>query len=76
MELLYSRPDIMPDDIATRAKVHMSKSGGGQSQALQELVLDIMNGSAGQVVEMMFSLCGGSSGAALLATMVSELPFL
>jgi len=76
VELLYSRPDIMPDDIATRAKVHMSKSGGGQSQALQELVLDIMNGSAGQVVEMMFSLCGGSSGAALLATMVSELPFL
>jgi hypothetical protein len=35
--------------------------------------LSIMNGSAGQVVETMFSLCGGSSGAALPATMTSLL---
>ena len=72
MELLYSRPDVRPDEIATRAKYAMTKRGNGQqSHALQDIVLSIMNGSAGQVVETMFSLCGGSSGAALPATLVS-----
>ncbi|KAL7541333.1 hypothetical protein ACHAXR_010822 [Thalassiosira sp. AJA248-18] len=75
MELLYARPNIMPDDIAVRANVAMSKvgDGGGKKHALQEIILSIMNGSAGQVVETMFSLCGGSSGAALPATMTSLL---
>lgn len=50
----------------------MSKGGAGNQQ-LQEIVLGIMNGSAGQVVETMFSLCGGSSGAALPGTMTSLL---
>jgi hypothetical protein len=68
MELLYSRPEIMPDDIATRANVAMAKAG--EKNALQETVLNIMNRNAGQVVDTMFSLCGGSSGAALPATMV------
>ena len=72
MDLLYSRPDISPDDIATRAKVFMSK-GGGQKLALDNIILSIMNGSAGQLVETMFSLCGGASGAALPATMTSLL---
>jgi len=76
MELLYARPEVMPEDIAVRAKVAMSKVGGGDGNGkhpLQEIILSIMNGSAGQVVETMFSLCGGSSGAALPATMTSLL---
>jgi len=73
MELLYARPDIMPEDIATRAQVAMSKEGGGGGGSLQDIILSIMNGSAGQVVQTMFSLCGGSSGAALPATMTSLL---
>ena len=74
VELLYSRPDIAPDDVAVRANAAMSAVGGGNgSSTLQGIVLSIMNGSAGQVVETMFSLCGGSSGAALPATMTSLL---
>ena len=76
IELLYSRPDIMPDDIAARARVAMSKRGagvGGRNDTLEEIVVAIMSGNAGQVVETMFTMCGGSSGAALPATMVSKL---
>ncbi|KAL3823897.1 hypothetical protein ACHAXA_005479 [Cyclostephanos tholiformis] len=75
MELLYSRPNIMPEDIATRARVAMSKRSvgqGSQNDTLDEIVVAIMNGNAGQVVETMFSMCGGSSGAALPATMTSQ----
>jgi len=72
MELLYSRPDIAPDDIATRARLAMSDDDGGESHALRGIVLSVMGGGAGQVVETMFSLCGGASGAALPATMVRE----
>ena len=76
MELLYSRPNIMPEDIAARAKVAMSSIGvGGRGNAniLEEIVLSIMNGNAGKVVEAMFTMCGGSSGAALPATLTSLL---
>lgn len=72
-ELLYSRPDIAPDDIATRARVAMSEDDGGENRALRGIVLSVMGGGAGQVVETMFSLCGGASGAALPATMTSLL---
>lgn len=73
MELLYSRPDISPEDIAVRANAIMSRKGGGSKHPLDEIILSIMSGSAGQVVETMFSLCGGSSGAALPATVTSLL---
>lgn len=73
MELLYSRPDISPDDISARANAIMSRKGDGRKHALDEIILSIMSGSAGQVVETMFSLCGGSSGAALPATVTSLL---
>ncbi len=69
MELLYVRPDIMPEDIAIRAQVAM-KAAGSDRGAFEEIVLGIMSGSAGQVVEVMFSLLGGASGAALPATVV------
>jgi hypothetical protein len=78
MELLYSRPNIMPEDIAARARVAMSKRGvgrGGENDTLEDIIVAIMHGNAGQVVETMFSMCGGSSGAALPATMVSLLAF-
>ena len=70
MELLYARPEILPDEIAIRAGVAMTRVSGSKTP-LQEVILSIMEGSGGQVVETMFSLCGGSSGAALPATMVS-----
>lgn len=70
MELLYVRPDIMPEDIAIRAHVAMKAVGSDQG-AFEKIVLSIMSGSAGQVVEVMFSLLGGASGAALPATVVS-----
>eukprot|EP00986_Skeletonema_menzelii_P009789 scaffold4559_cov145-Skeletonema_menzelii.AAC.3 len=73
MELLYSRPDISPENIAARANAIMSRKGDGRKHALDEIILSIMSGSAGQVVETMFSLCGGSSGAALPATVTSLL---
>lgn len=73
VELLYARPEMTPEDIATRARVAMSKGSGGGNRPFQEIILSIMNGGAGQVVETMFSLCGGSSGAALPATMTSLL---
>lgn len=71
MELLYSRPDILPEDIAVRAKVAMGAGGVNQKNSLEGIILSIMQGSAGQVIETMFSVCGGSSGAALPATMAS-----
>jgi hypothetical protein len=72
MELLYSRPNILPEDIAIRAKVAMEAAGADcQTSTLNNIILSIMKGSAGQVVDTMFSVCGGSSGAALPATIVS-----
>jgi hypothetical protein len=76
VELLYSRPNIMPDDIAARAKVAMASigvSGRDNTNTLEEIVFSVMNGNAGKVVEAMFTMCGGSSGAALSATLTSLL---
>ena len=76
MELLYSRPDIMPENIAARAKAAMSRSGiggGSHHDTLDVIVLSIMNSNAGQVVESMFTICGGSSGATFPATLTSLL---
>lgn len=72
MELLYSRPDIVPEDIAVRAKVAMDAAGTAYpTNSLTTIILSIMQGSAGQVIDTIFSVCGGSSGAALPATIVS-----
>ncbi|KAL9180304.1 hypothetical protein ACHAXT_008274 [Thalassiosira profunda] len=73
-ELLYSRPDMAPADIATRANVAMSRAAGGvPKSALERVILGVMRGNAGQVIETVFGLCGGASGAALPATMTSLL---
>lgn len=76
MELLYSRPDILPEDIAVRAKVAMgatAAAAASQTSTLTKIILRIMQGSAGEVIQTLFSVCGGSSGAALPAAMVREL---
>lgn len=71
-ELLYNRPNISPDDIVVRAASAMSK-GNGNKSPMEEIILSIMKGNSGQVIDTTFSLCGGSSGAALPATMTSLL---
>jgi len=72
LELLYNRPNISPDDIVVRAANAMSK-GNGNKSPLEDIILNIMKGSSGQVLGIMFSIGGGSSGAALPATMTSLL---
>jgi len=67
LELLYSRPNISPGDIVVRAANAMSKENG--DSPLEEVILNIMKGST--CPETMFSVCGGSSGAALPAAMTS-----
>jgi hypothetical protein len=63
-ELLYVRPDLRGDDLHTIAKRCM------RGEPLQEVIIGVMEGNAGRVVEALYRL-GGSSGAALPATMVS-----
>ena len=53
-----------------KSSLDMIDVDGDELDIKQDAVLSIMNGSAGQVVETMISLCGGSSGAALPATMI------
>jgi len=72
LELLYNRPNISPDDIVVRAANAMSK-GNDKKSPMEEIILNIMKGSSGQVVTTIFTVCGGSSGAALPATMTSLL---
>lgn len=62
-ELLYIRPDLRGDDLHTRAKRCMS------GEPMQDVILSVMEGNAGRVVETLYQV-GGSSGAALPATMV------
>lgn len=65
-ELLYFRPDWRPRDLAPRTKRILEtfpSSGAGHFLALLE-------GNIGRVVEIMY-VAGGSSGAALPATLVS-----
>jgi len=72
LELLYNRPNISPDDIVVRAANAMSK-GNDKKSPMEEIILNIMKGNSGQVIDTTFSMCGGSSGAALPATMTSLL---
>jgi hypothetical protein len=69
-ELLYSRPNIAPGDIAVRARVAMGHCGV-EIEGQESMVLKVMEGSAGDVISSMFDY-GGASGAALPATLVSE----
>ena len=68
-ELLYKQPTLRPDDISARASAIMAKFGDTTDVGMDEVVLSVMKGNAGRVVEAMHDL-GGGSGAALPAVMV------
>lgn len=75
-ELLYVRPNVRPNDIGVRARLSMKSYGlsigadDGGGAAVEEIVLSVMSGDAGRAV-LSLQGYGGSSGAALPATMVS-----
>jgi len=76
-ELLYVRPSIRPIDIAVRAQIAMKRHGldageDDSATAVEGIVLSVMRGDAGSAVISLQSY-GGSSGAALPATMASLL---
>jgi hypothetical protein len=68
-ELVYSRPDINPADIAIRARVHMGGCGVVDGDH-ESMILRVMEGNAAEVISSMFNF-GGASGAALPAVLVS-----
>jgi len=77
-ELLYRNPMLLPSHIYTRAaklqqrwapKEQPSQPRSNES-LMNEVVMNIMQGSVGSAMDMMFAF-GGGSGAALPATMVS-----
>ena len=73
-ELLYKQPSMRPDDISSRAAAIMAQFDDSTSTGMDEVVLSVMKGNAGRVVEAMHDL-GGGSGAALPAVMVREFDF-
>ena len=71
-ELIYANPLILPGNIQVRAEKLMKQyarttTHGGE---MDQVLLKIMQGNAGSVIEVLFAF-GGGSGAALPATMVS-----
>jgi hypothetical protein len=72
-ELLYVRPNLnVKPDLAVRMQQAIAASQQQQQQdnnSFEQVVISILQGDAGQVVEILFRL-GGGSGAALPATMV------
>jgi hypothetical protein len=68
-ELLYQRPGLCPRDLHVRTANVMQKLGASVNTGFDEVILSVMKGDAGRVVEVLHQL-GGGSGAALPATMV------
>lgn len=69
-ELLYKLPNVRLVDMHVRASKIMQKYEADKLlRHFQEVVLSVMRGNAGRVVEVMHQL-GGGSGAALPAVMV------
>lgn len=69
-ELLYKAPDLRLNDMHIRASVAMEKHADETSGFFNEVVLSVMRGNSGRVIEVLHEL-GGGSGAALPAAMVS-----
>lgn len=75
-ELLYKNPNIRLMDINVRAAAlvqkhsrgNMNNDNGGKS-LVDEMILNVMRGNAGQVLKALYEF-GGGSGAALPAVMV------
>ena len=77
-ELLYVRPSVRPNDIATRAAIAMKKFStvDEKEEAMRKIMFNIMSGDAGTAIASLQGM-GGSSGAALPTTLVSEeYPFI
>jgi hypothetical protein len=68
-ELLYQRPGLCPRDLPVRTAIAMQKLGVSVNTQFDQVILSVMKGDAGRVVEVLYQL-GGGSGAALPATMV------
>lgn len=68
-ELLYQRPNLCPKDMHVRTESIMKKLGAPVNTGADSVVLSVMKGDAGRAVEVLYTI-GGSSGAALPATMV------
>lgn len=66
-ELLYVRPNLRMEDLPIRMARVMQSFGEGQT-----VLLSILEGDYGQIVESLYKDLGGGSGAALPATMVSD----
>lgn len=72
-ELLYKIPNIRLSDVHIRATKIMNKFEVSEEQeSVNQMILSIMMGNAGRVVEVLHEL-GGGSGAALPAVMTSLL---
>jgi hypothetical protein len=69
-ELLYKLPNLRPDDMNVRAARVMEAHGTSTKGGFEEVVLSVMKGNAGRVIQVMHEL-GGGSGAALPAVIVS-----
>jgi hypothetical protein len=67
-ELIYGNPAILPSNIHVRAETMMKKYPRWNDE-MDKVLLEIMKGNAGTVIEVMHAF-GGASGAALPATMV------
>jgi len=74
-ELLYQRPNLCPKDMHVRTESIMKKLGAPVTTGSDEVVLSVMKGDAGRALEVLYTL-GGSSGAALPATMVRFAEYL
>ncbi|CAB9505580.1 expressed unknown protein [Seminavis robusta] len=70
-ELIYVNPTIVPGNIQVRAEKLMQKYPPVHEQ-MDDVLLSIMQGSSGRVMESLFAF-GGASGAALPATVTSLL---
>jgi hypothetical protein len=66
-ELLYIRPHLRAEDLPIRMARTMESFGEGPS-----VILSILKGDYGAIVESLYTKLGGGSGAALPATMVSS----
>jgi len=72
-ELLYVRPSVRPNDIATRAGIAMKKFQSDDEKEKEQMIMfNIMSGDAGSAIASL-QWMGGSSGAALPTTLASLL---
>jgi hypothetical protein len=74
-ELLYKKPNLRLSDIHVRAQIIMDRHSETEKGSFEEVVLSVMQGNSGRVIEVMHEL-GGGSGAALPAVMVSFRAFV